>query len=74
MKIDEVSLVPFPEDPRCYRVDVLHSLSGIEDSIGEALPPGATPTCVHCEQCPGASTGPNADDVDQTLWSRAVQS
>lgn len=72
MNIDEVSLVPFPEDPRCYRVDVLHSLSEIEDSVGEALPAGVTPTCVHCEQCPGASSGPNVDDIDQTLWNRAV--
>lgn len=74
MSIDEVSLVPFPEDPRCYRVDVLRSLSEIEASVGEALPAGATPTCVHCEQCPGASSGPTADDIDQTLWDRAVQS
>ena len=73
MSIDEVSLVPFPEDPRCYRVDVLHSLSEIEASVGEALPTGATPTCVHCEQCPGANSGPCADDIDQTLWDRAVR-
>lgn len=72
MGIDEVSLVRFPEDPRCYRVHVLHSLNEIEASVGEALPAGATPTCVHCEQCPGASSGPSADDIDQTLWDRAV--
>ncbi len=73
MNIDEVSLVPFPEDPRCYRIDVLHSLSEIEASVGEALPAGATPTCIHCEQCPGASSGPNADDIDQALWNRPAQ-
>lgn len=73
MSIDEVSLVPFPEDPRCYRVNILHSLSEIEASVGEALPVGATPNCVHCEQCSGASSGPNADDIDQALWNRAAQ-
>jgi hypothetical protein len=71
MSIDEVSLVPFPADPRCYRVHVLRSLSEIEASVGEPLPAGATPTCVHCQQCPGTSSGPNADDIDQALWKRA---
>lgn len=66
--LDEISLVPFPDDPRCYRVEVLRSLAEIETSAGELMPPGASPVCVHCQVCPGAEHGPSAEDVDQTLW------
>jgi hypothetical protein len=65
LDLNEISVVPFPEDPRTYRLELSRTTSEIEDMSGEVSQSGAIPTCVHCEVCPGT---PTAEDIDQTLW------
>lgn len=67
----ELSVVPFPEDPRCYRVEVLRSRSELESDFGGPLPAQVEPVCTHCAECSGAESGPTAEDIDQQLWSTA---
>jgi hypothetical protein len=63
----EISLVSFPNDPRCYRVVTGHPVRVVEQARGHPLLPGERPTCTHCRDCYGAA-GPTAEDVDQSLW------
>jgi len=65
--VREVSFVPFPKDPRCYRVFPAHSVEEVERVRGRALRPGERPTCTHCRDCYGHE-GALADDVDQSTW------
>lgn len=65
VELDEVALVQFPDDPRCYRVTTDKTLREIEEIIGQALPDGAVPTCEHCKTCSGK---PAEADIDQSLW------
>ena len=68
VELDEVSVVQFPDDPRCYRLSTDRMIEDIEAHLGHKLPQGAVPTCEHCSACRGAKDGPAAEDVDQSLW------
>jgi hypothetical protein len=67
--LNEISVVPFPEDPRTYRLEASRTVSEIEGLSGETAQPRAVPICTHCEICPGI---PTAEDLDQTLWEVSV--
>jgi hypothetical protein len=65
----EVSLVPFPDDPRTYRVEIAVTPREIRAARGRRLRRGEVPLCTHCsEGCDGADRGPSEHDVDQSLW------
>lgn len=65
----DISLVPFPEDPRTYRMEVARTPREIRAARGRPLRRGEVPLCTHCtEGCDGAGRGPRAEDVDQSLW------
>jgi hypothetical protein len=67
----EVSLVQFPEDPRCYRVEFLYSLAQLEKANpGHPSAKKARPVCNHCAGCSGADDGPTDEDVDQSSWAK----
>lgn len=72
MDLLEISLVQFPDDPRCYRLQAVHSRRDVEAAFDGPLPPGATPLCTHCVDCPGAVAGATDDDVDQSRWPAFV--
>ncbi len=63
--LNEISVVPFPEDPRTYRLELSRTISEIEKLSGKVSEAGAVPICVHCETCTGI---PAAEDIDQSLW------
>lgn len=65
VELDEVSLVQFPDDPRCYRVTTDSRIEDIEASMGRVLPKGAIPICEHFKTCSGQ---PAEEDIDQSLW------
>jgi hypothetical protein len=65
----EISLVPFPEDPRTYRMEIARTPREIQAARGRRLQRGEVPLCTHCsEGCDGADRGPQKEDVDQSLW------
>jgi hypothetical protein len=65
----EISLVPFPDDPRTYRAEIAATPRAIRAARGRSLRPGEVPLCTHCtEGCDGAHRGPSEEDVDQSLW------
>jgi hypothetical protein len=69
----EISLVPFPDDPRTYRMEVARTPREIRAARGRPLRRGEVPLCTHCtEGCHGADRGPRDDDVDQSLWPSAA--
>ena len=59
-EVEEVSLTPWPKDPRCYRLTQRLTLAEVERNIGHPLPAGAVPTCNHCRDCSGE---PTEDDL-----------
>jgi hypothetical protein len=63
----EISLVPFPNDPRCYRVFTAYPVEDVEQARGRPLLPGEAPLCTHCRDCYGHA-GATAEAVDQGLW------
>lgn len=65
----DVSLVPFPDDPRTYRIEVAATPREIRAARGRPLRRGEVPLCTHCTKgCNGADRGPREEDVDQSLW------
>lgn len=65
----EVSLVPFPDDPRTYRMEVAVTPRAIRAARGRPLRRGEVPMCTHCTKgCDGAARGPREEDIDQSLW------
>jgi hypothetical protein len=69
----EVSIVPFPDDPRTYRMEVAVTPRELRAARGRPLPSGEVPLCTHCTQsCDGADLGPSREDVDQSLWPAAL--
>lgn len=68
VSLREISLVPFPEDPRCYRVTAARGPREIREARGRPLRRGEVPLCTHCTSCDGAVRGPRVDDIDQSLW------
>lgn len=67
--LHDISLVPFPDDPRTYRVEVARTPREILAAQGRPLRRGEVPLCTHCtEGCEGADRGPAEEDVDQSLW------
>jgi hypothetical protein len=65
----EISLVPFPDDPRTYRMEVARTPREVRAARGRPLRRGEIPLCTHCTQaCDGADRGPHEEDVDQSLW------
>jgi hypothetical protein len=68
--IKEVSIVQFPEDPRCYRLFVRTHNAEVERRFGGPLPQGVVPVCTHCLECRGVEDGPSPEDMDQSLWPR----
>ncbi len=55
--VHEISLVPFPDDPRTYRMEAAQS--PCEVSAGRPLATGEIPLCTHCtDRCNGAVSGP----------------
>lgn len=66
--LDEVSLVQFPRDPRCYRVELVHTREFFENGFDIKITEGVTPLCEHCAQCESAAAGPTREDLDQSLW------
>jgi hypothetical protein len=65
----DISLVPFPDDPRTYRMEVARTPREIRAARGRPLRRGEVPLCTHCtERCDGADRGPRVEDVDQSLW------
>lgn len=68
-ELRDVSLVPFPDDPRTYRIEVAATPREIRAAQGRPLRRGEVPLCTHCtKSCNGADRGPGAEDVDQSLW------
>jgi hypothetical protein len=69
-KVDlhEVSIVQFPHDPRCYRLQALRSVQEVERARGRPLVAGEVPLCTHCAGCDGADRGAREEDIDQSLW------
>lgn len=66
----EISLVPFPDDPRTYRTEVAVTPRAIRAARGRPLLRSEVPHCTHCtESCDGADRGPSEEDIDQSLWS-----
>jgi hypothetical protein len=67
--LHHISLVPFPDDPRTYRVEVAQTPREIRAARGRPLRRGEVPVCTHCtEGCDGADRGPRDEDIDQSLW------
>lgn len=66
--VSEISLVTFPDDPRCYRIDVIIPRDEMVRQLRRAPVPGENPSCDHCLSCTSGTSGPSADDLDQTLW------
>lgn len=66
-RMTEVSIVPFPNDPRTYRMLTYTPLGELERLAGRRLQAGEQPVCTHCSDCYG-SDGPKAEDLDQSLW------
>lgn len=65
----DISLAPFPDDPRTYRMEVARTPREIRAARGRPLRHGEVPLCTHCsEGCDGADRGPREEDVDQSLW------
>ena len=65
----DISLVPFPDDPRTYRTEVARTPREIRAARGRPLRRGEIPLCAHCTVgCDGADRGPREEDVDQSLW------
>lgn len=64
----EISLVQFPDDPRCYRVETIIPFAEMDERLGHRLKHNEYPICDHCLSCSGSTEGPAAEDVDQTLW------
>lgn len=69
MTLPEISLVQFPEDPRCYRVQIPHSREQIEAAFDPSLPEDARPVCTHCLDCEAVKIGATDYDVDQSRWT-----
>jgi hypothetical protein len=70
----EVSLVPFPDDPRTYRTEIARTPREIRAARGRPLRRGEVPLCMHCtDDCDGADRGPREEDVDQSLWPAATR-
>lgn len=66
----EISLAPFPDDPRTYRIEIASTPREIRAARGRPLRRGEVPLCTHCtESCDGADRGPRMEDVDQSLWA-----
>jgi len=69
-ELRDISLVPFPDDPRTYRTEIARTPREIRAVRGRPLRRGEVPLCTHCtESCDGADRGPREGDVDQSLWS-----
>jgi hypothetical protein len=66
-RLDEISLVRIPRDPRCYRIGHPVSLADAERRHGGPLGPGERPVCEHCRECYGIE-GPSEADLDPTSW------
>jgi hypothetical protein len=64
----EISLVPFPEDPRTYRTEIAATPHEIRAARGRPLLRGEVPLCTHCTSCDAADRGPCEEDIDQSLW------
>jgi hypothetical protein len=65
----DISLVPFPDDPRTYRMEVARTPREIRAELGRPLAHGELPRCTHCSDgCHGALRGPREEDIDQSLW------
>ncbi len=69
-KVDlhEVSVVQFPEDPRCYRLQVARTPKEVQQARGRPLRRGEVPICTHCTECRAVESGPCREDLDQSLW------
>jgi hypothetical protein len=65
--VREVSLVPIPRDPRCFRVHFPISRAEVEKFKGGPLRPGECPVCDHCLVCDGIR-GPSEEDLDPSTW------
>lgn len=68
VELVDISVVQFPDDPRCYRLLTHHTKSEIEAARGRPLRRNEHPLCTHCVTCPAAEQGPSDDDIDQSLW------
>ena len=64
----EVSLVSFPDDPRCYRVWRSVSPQEVRSARGRPLRTREVPMCTHCVDCQAVENGPTLEDVDQSRW------
>ena len=65
----DISLVPFPDDPRTYRMEIARTPREIRAARERPLRRGEIPLCTHCTQgCDGANRGPSEEDVNQSLW------
>lgn len=66
-RIEEISLVRIPRDPRCYRVHTPVSKREAERAKGGPLEPDERPICEHCRDCYG-TRGPTEEDLDPSAW------
>lgn len=66
--LQEISLTPHPDDPRCYRVASEHTTEQLSRLENTRLHEGS-PFCTHCAMCDGAEAGPTANDLDPGRWS-----
>jgi hypothetical protein len=69
-KVDlrEVSVVQFPDDPRCYRLQLARTPQEVREKRGRPLRRGEVPICTHCTDCRAIESGPSREDLDQSLW------
>lgn len=66
--LHHISLVPSPDDPRTYRMEVARTPREIRAARGRSLRRGEVPFRTHCtEGCDGADRGPRDEDIDQSL-------
>jgi hypothetical protein len=69
----DISLVPFPDDPRTYRIEIATTPRAIRAARGRPLRDGEVPLCTHyTKSCDGAHRGPSEEDVDQSLWPARI--
>jgi hypothetical protein len=68
-ELRDISVVPFPDDPRTYRIEIARTPREMRAARGRPLHRGEVPLCRHCiKDCDGAVRGPREEDVDQSLW------
>lgn len=70
VELQEISLVQFPDDPRCYRVEIPVTPRQVREARRRPLRQGEVLSCTHCLTCRAIEDGPTREDIDQSVWPR----